>query len=122
MSQVKEAFRAAVGVLIADGPVKNRLSHAFEAHLEPLAELELPPGIDEPYRELAQALHRVRPIGRQSCIHATVQKMSSAEAVTHAATIVGLYCELIEQPERSGPLKVVERAVGAAPRYLTKNP
>lgn len=122
MSQVKEAFRSAVGVLIADGPVKMRLTTAFEEHLEPLAELDLPPGIEDAYRDLAGAMHRVRPIGRQSCIHATVQKMSSAEAVAHAAMIMSLYCELLEQPERSGPLKVVERAVGAAPRYLTKNP
>jgi hypothetical protein len=122
MSQVKDAFKAAVGALIADGSVKVRLSHAFEEHLEPLAELELPAGIEEAYRELAGAMHRVRPIGRQSCIHATVQKMSSAEAVAYATAIVSLYCELVEQPERSGPLKVVERAVGAAPRYLTKNP
>lgn len=122
MTQVKEAFKAATEVLVADGPIKARLSQAFEAHLEPLAELELPSSIAEPYRELASAMHLVRPIGRQSCVHATVQKMSNAEASKHALAILLLYAELLEQPERAGPLKVVERAVGAAPRYLIKSP
>lgn len=122
MTQVKESFKAAVEALVGEGSVKARLSHAFETHLEPLAELDLPASIAESYRELAAAMHMVGPVGRQSGVHASVQKMSAAEASRHALTILALYVELLEQPERAGPLKVVERAVGAAPRYLIKNP
>lgn len=122
MTQVKEAFKAAIEVLVVDGSIKSRLSHAFEAYLEPLGESELPSSIAEAYRELAAAMHIVDPVGRQSCVNATVQKMSSAEASKHALAILALYSELLEQPERAGPLKVVERAVGAAPRYLVKTP
>ena len=122
MTQVKEAFRAAVEVLVADGPLKMRLSRAFEAYLDPLVDLELPETIEEPYRELSAAMHRVKPFGRQSCIYAAVQKMSNAEASDHAVMILSLYGDLLSQAERTGPLKVVERAVGAAPRYLIKSP
>lgn len=123
MNQARDSFKAAVEVLVAEGHIKARLSHAFEAHLEPLTELELPSSIAETYHDLAVAMHRVGPVGRQTSVHATVQKMSSTEAATHATTILALYCELLQQQsERAGPLKVVERAVGAAPRYLIKNP
>ena len=123
MTQARDSFKAAVEALVADGHIKARLSHAYETHLEPLTELELPSSIADTYRELAVAMHRVRPVGRQTGVHATVQKMSCAEATGHARTILALYCDLLDQqPERAGPLKVVERAVGAAPRYLIKNP
>ena len=122
MTQVKDSFRAAVEVLVGDGPIKARLSHAYEVYLEPLSETELPTQIAESYRELTGAMHVCSPVGRQNCVHATVQKMSSLEAARHAATILSLYGELLEQPDRAGPLKVVERAVGATPRYLTKSP
>ena len=122
MTQIKDSLRAAVEVLVAEGPIKIRLSRAFDAHLEPLAELDLPPAIADLYHDLAAAMHRVDPVGRQTCVHATVQKMSSVEAASHAMTILTLYSSVLHQSERAGPLKVVERAVGAAPRYLVKNP
>ena len=104
MTQARDSLRAAVEVLVADGHIKARLSLAYEAHLEPLTELELPSSIAESYRDLAVAMHRVAPVGRQTSVHATVQKMSSAEATSHAATILALYCDLLQQQsERAGP-------------------
>lgn len=123
MTQVRAAFEAAVEVLVADGPIKTRLCRAFESHLEPLEGVELPASVTDAYRELQTALHRVGPVGRQTCVYATVQKMSSCEAASHAARILSIYTELLEQNERTGPLKIVEqRAAAAAPRFLTKTP
>ena len=52
-------------------------------------------------RELQAALSRIAPVGNESRVRASVQKMSPDEAAGHAATIVKLYVELMTAS--SGP-------------------
>jgi hypothetical protein len=48
--------------------------------------------------------------------------MSGSEAARHAETILRLYTELLVQPRRAEPLKVVESAaIQSPPRYLAGN-
>lgn len=140
MTNVKSSFQAAVEVLVADGRVKDRLSRAFEEHLLALSEIELPAAISAEYASLFAAMHRERPVGPQNSVRATVQKMSAHEAAQHAASIVSMFVQLTSRSGRSDPIKVTEapkaieplkateplqftdRAVAAAPRYLTKAP
>jgi hypothetical protein len=140
MNNVKSCFQAAVEVLVADGRVKDRLSRAFEEHLEALNEVELPAAIRAEYASLFAAMHRERPVGPQNSVRATVQKMSAYQAAQHAASIVEMFVQLASRSGRSDPLRVGdspkpaeslqgteplqfnERAVAAAPRYLTKAP
>jgi hypothetical protein len=56
-------------------------------------------------------------MGKQTCVRATVQKMSPAEAAHHAETIVKIYAELMAHGEQNEPLKVVDEA-GKPPWYL----
>ena len=140
MTNVKSSFQAAVEVLVAEGKVKERLSRAFEEHLAALSDVELPAVIAAEYACLYAALHRERPVGPQNSVRATVQKMSAQEAAQHAAGIVAMFVQLSSRSGRSDPLRVGEspkaveslkmteplqfndRAVAAAPRYLTKAP
>ncbi len=113
-------------MLVGEGPVKERLRIAFENHLQDLDESELPPGVREDYDRLHKALQKVKPIGPQNRIRATVQKMSAAEAARYAVTIFSMHLALEGRKPRTEPLRVTEplhfadRAVAAAPRFLEK--
>lgn len=120
MSQLAERFEAAVLKLVGDGPVKERLTHAYADHLEGVAETELPMALREPFAQLTAALHRLPPLGEENRVRANVRKMSPAEAAAHAAVIVKLYAGLTQQDERAEPLKVVASTGKAPPRYLTR--
>ncbi len=108
MSHPRTCFGAAVAALVAEGAVKKRLRRAFENHLADIEDTELPTSVRESFTELNKALHTVGPIGRQNCLSATVQKMSSAEASRYAELIVAIYIDLIAAGDRVEPLKVVE--------------
>jgi hypothetical protein len=118
MSHLAERFAEAVLTLVGDGSIKERLSRAFAAHLDGLDDNELPVSLRREFNDLHSALNRIRPAGKETRVRASVQKMSSLEAVDHAATIVKLYAELLSQAERAEPLKVVASSK-KTPRYLT---
>jgi hypothetical protein len=116
MSLPLERFQGAVQVLIGDGPVKLRLARAYSEYLENMLDLEVPVSAGDSLNELHEALHRVAPSGIETPVRASVQKMSSGEAAWHAGTILRLYVELLGQPRRVEPLKVVETA--PLPQFL----
>lgn len=119
MSPLAAHFAEAVHTLVADGPIKQRLSRAFAEHLQCLEQGELPVALRGEFAELEAALTRVAPAGSEGRVRATVQKMSPGEASGHAGTIVKLYAAiLLGQAERAEPLKVVTGAKNP-PRYLT---
>jgi len=118
MSPLAQRFAEAVKTLIGDGPVKARLVQAYAANLADLADVEFPAGLRRDYVDLQAALNRVAPVGSESRVRASVQKMSPDEAGRHAATIVKLYVELLNSLERAEPLKVVSTPK-KPPQYLT---
>jgi hypothetical protein len=113
-----QRFAAAVQALIADGPIRQRLTSAYAEHLADLTEADLPAALRHDFASLQAAVSRVAPAGSESRVRASVQKMAAAEAVGHAATIVKLYVELLNGLERAEPLKVVS-PTRKAPQYLT---
>jgi len=121
VSPFAQRFSAAVQTLIGDGPVKQRLATAYSLHLAELTEAELPPGLRRDFGELQTAITRVAPVGHETRVRASVQKMSQNEALGHAATIVKLYVALAGGLERAEPLKGVAPP-RRAPRYLTGRP
>ncbi|HEY7672849.1 MAG TPA: hypothetical protein VIC71_11570 [Gammaproteobacteria bacterium] len=116
MSPPLERFAGAVQILIGDGPVKLRLVRAYSEYLEAMLDVEVPVSAGDSLNELHDALHRVAPGGNETPVRASVQKMSSGEAAWHAGTILRLYVDLLTQPRRVEPLKVVETA--APPQFL----
>lgn len=101
MSQIVERFEAAVQALVGEGPVKNRLRHAYTEFLEDLQQVDLPIAGNPELGELHLALHRVEPVGKVDCVEASVRKMSKAEAWWHAQTIVRLYAEVLAMERRA---------------------
>jgi hypothetical protein len=111
-------FAAAVATLIGEGPVKQRLAAAYSLHLADLTDANLPPGLRAEFGALQTAVTRVAPVGRETRVGASVQKMSAPEAAGHAATILKLYVELLSGRDRAEPLKVLAPP-RKPPRYLT---
>jgi len=105
VSHLTERFAEAVQTLIGDGPVKQRLIRAFAEHLGDLDGADLPPALRPGFSELQTALSRRAPVGTESRVQASVQKMSAAEATDCAGTIVDLYAALIGRLERAEPRK-----------------
>jgi hypothetical protein len=118
MSPLAQRFAEAVQVLIGDGPVKQRLARAYGQHLTDVSEAEFPAGLRRDFADLQAAMSKIAPVGNESRARASAQKMASAEAVGHAATIVRLYLEVMNTLERAEPLKVVPPP-RQPPRYLT---
>ena len=119
MSYLAERFEAAVTVLVAEGPIKQRLTAAYSEHLDDLESSEMPSSLRPAFTDLHQALHRVSPISREPSVKATIRKMSRVEARTHAGTIVMLFAELVRQGERAEPLKVIGGSKKKPPRFLS---
>ena len=121
MSPFAQRFAEAVHTLIADGPIKQRLASAYTLHLADLVDAEFPAALRRDFGELQAALSRIAPVGNESRVRASVQKMSPDEAAGHAATIVKLYVELMTSVERAEPLKVVAPP-RKTPRFLSGRP
>ena len=119
MSYLAERFEAAVSALVTEGPIKQRLTAAYFEHLDDLESSELPANLRPAFNDLHAALHRVRPIGREPSVKATIRKMSPMEAGTHAGTIVQLFAELVRHGQRAEPLKVVGSPKKRPPSFLT---
>lgn len=120
MSQILERFGAAIEALLGDGPVKNRLGAAYSAYLEDLEHVDLPiPGMGA-FNELHAAMHSAGPVGRLSPVAASIQKMSAAEAASHACTILRLYTQLLAMEQNARPPleAVIDDAAQRAPRFL----
>lgn len=121
MSPFAQRFASAVQTLIGDGPIKQRLASAYTLYLAELPEADLPAAFLRDFSELRAAITRVAPVGHETRIRASVQKMSPSEATGHAATIVKLYVALASGLERVEPLKVVA-APRKTPRYVAGRP
>jgi hypothetical protein len=121
VSPLAQIFGEAVQTLVGDGTVKVRLAAAFSQHLSDLAEAELPAGLRREFVDLQAAMTRIAPVGSETRVRASVQKMSPDEAAGHAAAIVKLYVELMNSVERAEPLKVVAPPK-KPPRFLTSLP
>lgn len=117
MPHLTDRFTEAVLALVGDGAIKQRLSRAYAEHLGDLDDSELPVALRRDFGELRAAFNKIKPVGNETRVRASVKKMSANEAVRHAATIVRLCAALLGQAERAEPLKVVTTPK-KPPRYL----
>ena len=93
-----DRFRDAVIVLAGNGPVKQRLAEAYQAHLRELDPDGLPRDLREEFVALSCALQSAPRMGSMDCVAASVRKMSDHEAARHAQSIVHLFAGLHEPP------------------------
>ncbi len=116
MPYLAERFQDAVSALVGDGSVKDRLAAAYSEHLDDLESSELPRSLRTRFEDLHTALHAVTPTGREPCVKATIRKMSTQQAGSHAKIIVSLYAELVCHGERAELQEVVNGEREKAPK------
>ena len=104
-----ECFRDAVVVLAGGGPVKQRLTDAFQCQLRDIDPESLPRDLRGPFSTLLAALQSGQRVGTLDAISASVRKMSEAEAERHAQSIVHMFAGLQEPTAANRP--AVLRAV-----------
>jgi hypothetical protein len=91
MTEAWERFYMATLTLVGPGPIKERLVGAFVNNLADLNPDHLPDIIRNDFKNLIDILKTVPPIGQETRVHATVRKMSDAEADSCAEKIVQIY-------------------------------
>src|SRR5512134_1516610 len=84
MSPFAQRFAEAVQALVGDGPVKQRLASAYAMHLADLTDAELPAALRRDFGALQAAMTRIAPVGSETRVRASVQKMAPGEAAGHA--------------------------------------
>jgi hypothetical protein len=111
MSSAWESLLAATVVLASAGPIKQRLTEAFNDHIAQMNDEDLPRELREEYVQLRRQLSRVQPMRGETAIQATVRKMSDAEAGSCSQRIVNMLATLMRLQTQSRPLL---RAVNSA--------
>ncbi len=124
MSDQVDRFFAAVSVMVAEGPIKQRLIKAFEENLQHIEESALPPPARKPFAELRRKMRCVAPLNGEGAVCATVRKMSIPEAEFCGQLMLDLFAVLVRENVSSPgqhrlPLPVDQRL--AVPPFLVKS-
>ena len=83
-----ERLRDAVVVLAGGGPVKQRLTEAYQGHLRELDPDDLPRELRPSFEALLAALQNAPRTGSLDAVSVSVRKMSEAEAAAHSQAVV----------------------------------
>jgi hypothetical protein len=125
MYQHSDKFYAAVRTLSGNGPIKKRLTSAYDDNLAHLPVDELPESIRPRFEKLRRTMLSVKPSGAESPVLATVRKMSPVDANRCANQIVAMFSELERiksSDKRHGqPSAGTQPADLAAGRYRSLN-
>jgi hypothetical protein len=116
-----DRFRDAVLVLAGGGPVKQRLTDAYQSHLRDVDAEDLPRDLRGPYSTLVTALQSGQRVGTLDAISASVRKMSEADAARHAESIVHMFAGLHETAaSRPAVLRAVPSPDDEIPAFLNR--
>ena len=122
MSHQVDRFFAAISVLVAHGPIKQRLIKAYEQHLEEIEEDDLPVAVQGSFVALRRAMHRVSPSNGEGPICASVRKMSKIQADDCARSIIEMYGGVVGQTgDTLAPLPLVAEDRPGVPPFLVKS-
>jgi hypothetical protein len=94
MNSTLDLLQRAALHLSQEGSIKDRLAAAYAAHLLDVEADDLPEDVREAFAVMCEAMHRERPLPRESVIRASVRKMSNEEAGRHAALVVRAFASL----------------------------
>jgi hypothetical protein len=107
-STLDQLQRAALR-LSQEGSLKDRLADAYATHLLEVDADDLPDDVREDFMAMCEAMHRERPLPRESVIRASVRKMSNEEAGQHAAVVVRTFASLARAETGSAPMRRTAR-------------
>lgn len=107
MNDVLDQLQHATVKLSQSGPIKDRLADAYTTYLSNIDASDIPERYRAGFVELHTALNRERPLPRESVVRASVRKMSSEDADTHAALVVHAFAALarVSSPVARAPAR-----------------
>lgn len=94
MDSTLDLLQRAALRLSQEGSIKDRLADAYAQHLSDLDAGELPEIVRAEFVLMCGAMHRERPLPRESVVRASVRKMSNDEARQYAALVVRAFASL----------------------------
>ena len=122
MSHHVNRFFAAVSVLVAHGPIKQRLIRAYEDNLVSIEEDDLPVAVQKSFARLRRMMHSVAPANGEGPICASVRKMSKVQADDCAELIVEMYGDVIRSDDEIGSaLPISGKDHASVPPFLVKS-
>ena len=104
MSRVYDRLESATLHFARSGAIKERLEGAWRQCLSNIDADDVPHELRLQFLELAAQIQRERPLRGEDALRATVRKMSSEEAESHASQIVRMFCRMTRQQELELPL------------------
>ena len=110
MDSTLDLLQRAALRLSQEGSIKDRLADAYASHLLEIDADDLPEEVRDDFAAMCEAMHRERPLPRESVIRASVRKMSNEETERHAASIVRMFCRLTRQQELELPMPATSGA------------
>ena len=99
MSRVYDRLESATLLLARSGAIKERLEGAWRQSLSRIEADDVPHELRLQFLELAAQIQLERPLRGEDALRATVRKMSSEEAESHASQIVRMFCRMTRQQE-----------------------
>jgi hypothetical protein len=94
MESTLDLLQRAAHRLAQDGSIKDRLADAYASHLLEIDADDLPDAVRDEFAAMCEAMHRERPLPRESVIRASVRKMSNEEAGQYAALVVRTFASV----------------------------
>jgi hypothetical protein len=113
MDSTLDLLQRAALRLSQDGSIKDRLADAYSLHLLDVDADDLPDDIRDDFASMCEAMHRERPLPRESVIRASVRKMSNEEAGQHAALVVRAFASLARAQVGGAPVRRAPRKSSA---------
>lgn len=113
MDSTLDLLQRAALRLSQDGSIKDRLADAYASHLLDVDAEDLPDEVRDDFAAMCEAMHRERPLPRESVIRASVRKMSNEEAGQHAALVVRAFASLARTEAGGVPMRRTARKTSA---------
>jgi hypothetical protein len=105
MNSTLDLLQRAALRLSQEGSIKDRLADAYASHLLEVDADDLPDDIRDDFAAMCEAMHRERPLPRESVIRASVRKMSNEEAGQYAALVVRTFASLARAEVAGVPMR-----------------
>jgi hypothetical protein len=109
MDNTLDLLQRAALHLSQEGSIKDRLAAAYASYLLDVDANDLPDDVRDDFAAMCQAMHRERPLPRESVIRASVRKMSNDEAQRHAALVVRAFASLARAEVTGASLRLTAR-------------
>jgi hypothetical protein len=115
MESTLDLLQRAAHRLSQEGSIKDRLADAYASHLLEIDAEDLPEEVRDEFAAMCEAMHRERPLPRESVIRASVRKMSTEQAGQYAALVVRAFACVARADSGAASMRRATRVPASSP-------